>query len=192
MGLLPTLNCGSVKYLDPGFPLFFRVLPYKAFSRTNYSHWAHHTCRLVYAEGMHPQPENPKTPSHTLLWAHFLAKAQGVQVCCLLHLRSVLSAREMAGFLTALLHAALLLQERYKSQHFCQQGGDKWCPSKYELPRGGTKCYGVCLDCIRGYRTLVRNLGPGPDHQGLNPDSNTYYAHLGKVFNISVPQFPHL
>lgn len=28
------------------------------------------------------------------------------------HLRSVLSAREMAGFLTALLQAALLLQER--------------------------------------------------------------------------------
>ena len=31
------------------------------------------------------------------------------------HLRSVLSAREMAGFLTALLHAALLLQERLES-----------------------------------------------------------------------------
>lgn len=42
------------------------------------------------------------------------------------HLRSVLSAREMAGFLTALLQAALLLKERFHVSACTQE--EKWFP----------------------------------------------------------------
>lgn len=48
----------------------------------------------------------------------------GFQACSSSHLRSVLSAREMAGFLTALLHAALLLQRNLNQLDRAREGSD--------------------------------------------------------------------
>lgn len=61
-------------------------------------------------------------PCSDLLWP----KLRESQLAA--HLRSVLSAREMAGFLTALLQAALLLQEGEESQ--CLPGKEEVIPEK--------------------------------------------------------------
>ena len=88
-----------------------------------------------------PCPPCPPSPGST----------RGAPVCGSPHLRSVLSAREMAGFLTALLQAALLLWERRESQ--CLPPGRKRRLPQQVLPNKVIKPDVMHLDCTRAHRT---------------------------------------
>lgn len=114
----------STKWLHPGFPL---GVSSQGPPREPSVGPAHHTLspshlQLARAEEQHTQRGNPEHPPLPAL-PSFSGYRSGSPGHCSPHLRSVLSAREMAGFLTALLQAALLLWERCESQ--CLPPGSK-------------------------------------------------------------------
>lgn len=84
----------------------------------------------------------------------------------------MLSAREMAGFLTALLQAALLLQERLESQ--CLPPGGKRSGSPHKCCPMGNETLHVLRLHKRPQDPVGKDAGPGPGCEGLNPGSNTY------------------
>lgn len=101
----------------PGFPLGVstqrppRESSRQGQPRTSPSHLQVSVCRRnAYTQGTQERAPLPQPCSDLTLWLTLREPKLRP------HLRSVLSAREMAGFLTALLQAALLLKERFQRQ----------------------------------------------------------------------------
>lgn len=91
--------------------------------------WATPQCPLLcMSPAMNPaNAGSPRTPQHPRS-----------------HLRSVLSAREMAGFLTALLHAALLLPRQNRLTGTLLRASGTFEPS-HKQPKGQSQTPGRIL-----------------------------------------------